>query len=801
MAYIELEDTTSAEKMRLENTTKVFETTGLYNKMNVYLNANCYRSFWNMQNLQSIPSFLNFSKVVNMQEMFMYDQKLQLNLQTISIDNATDMFRTFFNGFNIINNPICGNKVINFAETYARCYNLKGNPVCGPNVVNMSQTYYECNNLTGPAICGPKVTNLTHGYFHCYNINSAHFGPALNQFAFATYSYQACNNIQCINIDMPNGWRIGAPTWVNSPFYGTDLSKVTNIIFGPNCITVSLCFASATTLTNNINIIMSNNLTNIEEAFTQCTALRGTPVCSVNVTNMYGAYYHCYNLTGSPACENKVTNLVSAYDSCSNLIGDGLCPPSVTNMYGAYYHCYNLTSAHFGPGLSVYQTAGAAYQGCNNIQRINIDMPNGWRIGAPTWSNSPFYGTNLSNVTNIIFGPNCTTASLCFASATTLTNNVNIIMSNNLINMEEAFTQCTVLKGIPVCGVNVTNMYGAYYHCYNLTGSPVCGDKVTNLVSAYDRCSNLTGNGLCPPSVTNMYGAYYYCSNITAAYFGPGLSVYQTAGAAYQGCNNIQYINIDMSNGWRIGAPTWQNSPFYGTNLSNVTNIVFGPNCTTAYLCFNGATTLTNNVNIILGNNLTNICQLFDGCTPLQGQATGGPNIIDMSYAFRSCQTLKMTPFCGSKVTNMFWAYGYCYNLTGSPVCGSAVTNMNATYYDCRNISGNIIIGPLVTDLNNTFFNCTTISTIVIPNATKRITYTYMSNICNRGTYNATKLNIIIENKQTYLDVRTYGTQCFGATFTADAAHAETFVVNGQSFTTKNYAYNATKNIYLYCLT
>lgn len=629
MAYIELEDTTSAEKMRLENTTKVFETTGLYNKMNVYLNANCYRSFWNMQNLQSIPSFLNFSKVVNMQEMFMYDNKISLNLQNISFNNAVDMFRTFFNCFNIIGSPVCGNKVTNFAEAYARCYNLTGNPACGANVVNMSQTYYECYNLNGPAVCSPTVTNMCYGYYHCYNINSAHFGPALNQVAFAIYSYQGCNNIKCINIDMPNGWRIGGPTWVNSPFYGTDLSKVTNIIFGPNCITASICFASATTLTNNVNIIMGDNLTNIEEAFTQCTALRGTPVCGVNVTNMYGAYYHCYNLTGSPACGDKVTNLVSAYDSCSNLIGNGLCPPSVTNMYGAYYHCYNLTSAHFGSGLSVYQTAGAAYQGCNNIQ----------------------------------------------------------------------------------------------------------------------------------------------------------------------------YINIDMSNGWRIGAPTWQNSPFYGTNLSNVTNIVFGPNCITAYLCFNGATTLTNNVNIILGNNLTNISQLFDGCIPLQGQATGGPNIIDMSYAFRSCQTLKMTPFCGSKVTNMFWAYGYCYNLTGSPVCGSAVTNMNAAYYDCRNISGNIIIGPLVTDLNNTFFNCTKISTIVIPNATKRITYTYMSNICNRGTYNATKLNIIIENKQTYLDVRTYGTQCFGVTFTADAAHAETFVVNGQSFTTKNYAYNATKNIYLYCLT
>ena len=190
MAYIELEDTTSAEKMRLENTTKVFETTGLYNKMNVYLNANCYRSFWNMQNLQSIPSFLNFSKVVNMQEMFMYDNKISLNLQNISFNNAVDMFRTFFNCFNIIGSPVCGNKVTNFAEAYARCYNLTGNPACGANVINMSQTYYECYNLNGPAVCSPTVTNMCYGYYHCYNINSAHFGPALNQVAFAIYSYQ-----------------------------------------------------------------------------------------------------------------------------------------------------------------------------------------------------------------------------------------------------------------------------------------------------------------------------------------------------------------------------------------------------------------------------------------------------------------------------------------------------------------------------------------------------------------------------------------------------------------------------------
>ena len=801
MAYIELEDTTSAEKMRLENTTKVFETTGIYNKMNVYLNANCYRSFWNMQNLQSIPSFLKFDKVTNMQEMFIYDNKISLNLQNISFNNAVDMFRTFFNCFNIIGSPVCGNKVTNFAEAYARCYNLTGNPACGANVVNMSQTYYECHNLNGPAVCSPTVTNMCYGYYNCYNISSAVFGKGLASYYNVNYAYQFCNNIRSVYVDMPNAYRIGYTGYTYSAFYNTNLSKVTNITFGPNCTIAYQTFLQSATLTNTVNIIIGNNVINMIGTFDTCTQMKGHPACGPNVVNMWQAYSQCENLTGSPVTSQKVIDLGYAYHNCKNITGSAVCPATVINLQFAYANCYNINAAVFGRGIPNSQMINNAYAYCNNIKSIYIDMPNAYLAVAGSGSPLSFYGANLSKVTNITFGPNCTTMYRTCYYQSTLTNTVTIIVDNNVTNMRAAFHGCTQMKGSPVCGPNVTDMSQTYQECENLTGSPICGPKVTDISYAYWNCKNLTGSAVCPSTVTDLQYAYANCYNIDAAVFGRGISNYQKANYAYQFCNNIRSIYIDMSNAHWVGRGHVVYMPFNNTNLSKVTNITFGDNCTIASSCFYGATTLTNNINVTLGNNLTNITQLFDGCTPLQCQVTGGANIVDMSYAFRSCQILKMAPFCGSKVTNMFWTYGYCYNLTGSPVCGPAVTNMNAAYYDCRNISGNIIIGPLVTDLNNTFFNCTKISTIVIPNATKSMTYTYLQNICNRGTYNTTRLNVIVENNSTYTALRGNGIYCFGATFTADAAHATTFTVNSQTFTTVRYAYNATRNIYLYCLT
>ena len=604
MAYIELEDTTSSEKMRFDNSMKRFETTGFYSKMNVYFNANCYRSFWNMRNLQTIPTIFKFDKVTNMAEMFSEDQVLTTNISSFNINNAVNMYRAFYN-----------------------CYNLIGSPVCGANVTNMREAYANCKNLTGAAACGTKVSDFGYAYWNCTNLTSAYIGPGVTIYTMANEAFHFCNKIQSITINTSNTYMLGQTTTYR-PFNNTNLSNVTSITFGPACTLAWRTFQSAIGLTNTVTITVGENVTNMQETFMGCNNMKGSPVCGPNVTDMYRTYCYCMNLTGSPVAGSKVTNFAEAYIDCFRLTGSAIQSDKFVNMTQSYWNCGNITSAYIGSGITIYTMANDAFHFCNKIQSITINTSNTYMLGQTT-TYRPFNNTNLSNVTSITFGPACTLAWRTFYSDVSLTNTVTITIGGNVTNMQEAFYGCSGMKGSPVCGPNVTSMYRAYYNCYNLTGSAVCGTKVTNIMEAY--------------------------------------------------CN--------------------------------------------------------------------------------------------------------------------------CYNLTGSPICGANVTNMQSAYYNCINLTGNIICGPLVTDLNSTFFNCTKISTIVIPNATKRITFTYLRNICYRGTYNATRLNIIIENKTTYTDFITYGTTCAGCSFTAAAAHTETIQVNDQNYTTTNYAYNATKNIYLYCLT
>lgn len=801
MAYTELEDTTSVEKMRFENTTYTWETTGLFNKMNIYFNANCYRTFWNLNNLQSFPSFFKFNKITNMKHMFAGGRALVFNINSINLQNVVDMDGAFANCFNIIGQPQCGPNVTNMCNAYLNCFNLTGTPVCDSNVNNMYYTYSNCGNLTGNAVCGPKVVNLCYAYYNCSKITSAHFGPSLASYTAVNYAYQFCNNIRSIYVDMPNAYRIGYTGYSYSAFYNTNLSKVTDITFGPNCTIAYQTFLQSTTLTNTVNIIIGNNVINMIGTFDSCTQMKGHPACGPNVVNMWQAYSCCENLTGSPVTSQKVIDLGYAYHNCKNLTGSAVCPTTVTNLQFAYANCYNINAAVFGRGIPNYQMANSAYANCNNIKSIYIDMLNAYEIGSGSGTYKPFYGANLSKVTNITFSDYCTSAAEAFYYQSTLTNTVTVIMGNNVTNMKGIFDGCIQMKGHPVCGPNVNNMFQAYSQCENITGSPVAGSKVISMYYTYYNCKNLTGSAVCPPTVTNLQQGYINCYNINAAVLGKGLVNQQVADSAYSYCNNIRSIYVDMPNAYLAVAGSGANLPFNKTDLSKVTNITFGPNCTTMYRTCYYQSTLTNTVAVTVGNNVTNMRAAFDGCTQIKGSPVCGPNVTDMYQTYSQCESLTGPPACGPKVTNMYYAYYNCKNLTGSPVCGANVTDLYFAYANCYNLTGNVIIGPLVANLNNAFFNCQKISTIVIPNATKNMTYTNLRNICNRGTYNTTRLNVIVENNSTYTALRGNGAACFGATFTADAAHATTFTVNSQTFTTVRYAYNATRNIYLYCLT
>ena len=68
-----------------------------------------------------------------------------------------------------------------------------------------------------------------------------------------------------------------------------------------------------------------------------------SPISFEKVTDMSQAFYNCSKITGSPICGNNVVNMSQAYYNCGLLTGIPACGPSVTNLYQTYYNCPNLS--------------------------------------------------------------------------------------------------------------------------------------------------------------------------------------------------------------------------------------------------------------------------------------------------------------------------------------------------------------------------------------------------------------------------------------------------------------------------
>ena len=394
-------------------------------------------------------------------------------------------------------------------------------------------------------------------------------------------------------------------------------------------------FNNCTNLTG--NPFCGPNVTNMFFTYCNCKNLTGSPVCGPNVENMYQTYYNCYNLTGSPVCGDKVTIMNQTYTGCNRLTGSPVCGPNVTTMFSTYWNCFNITGSPVCGDKVIDMTQ--TYMNCSNL------------TGSPVCGDkvTGMYQTyrNCYNLTgSAVCGPNVIDMSYTYNNCSNLTS---AVCGNNVTNMAGAYINCYNLTGSPVCGPNVIAFGNAYYNCYKLTGSPVCGPNVNDMYSTYENCVNLKGSPVCGPNVNVMTGTYRNCHNLTGS---PVCENKVTdISWAYQNCKNLT------------------GSPVCGPNVTTMHN--------TYYQCYN-----------------------------LTGSPVCGPNVTNMSYTYHNCYNLTGSPTCGDKVTNMAYTYCNCYNLTGSPVCRPNVTNMYAAYHNCSNLTGTAVCGPNVNVMYSTYYNC-----------------------------------------------------------------------------------------------
>ena len=419
---------------------------------------------------------------------------------------------------------------------------------------------------------------------------------------------------------------------------------------------------------------ITNHVTNMYEAFNNCTNLKGQPICGPNVTTMAYAYQRCTNLTGSPVCGPNVINMFSTYQNCTNLTGQPVCGNNVTSMYYTYKSCSNLTGSPVcGPNVT---EMSSTYQNCINLTGDPVCGPN-------VTSMMQTY-ENCYNLTGSpVCGDNVTSIYSTYANCSNLTGSP--VCGDKVISMSFTYQNCTNLTGSPVCGPNVTEMTNAYYRCSKLTGPPVCGDKVITMSSAYYDCYGLTGNPVCGPNVTNFHRTYANCFYLTGS---PvcGNKVINMANT-YTDCRGI------------TGSPV---CPYSVTNLYR-----------TYHNCFN----LTGSP--VCGNNVTTMYSAYMNCHNMIGEPACGDKVTDMTYAYYNCWNITGTAACGPNVTSMINAYMYCYNLVNA-ACGDKVTNMYQAYSGCQNLV-NGEIGPRVTNADLSYANCFNLINVNISNGASTI--------------------------------------------------------------------------------
>ena len=426
-------------------------------------------------------------------------------------------------------------------------------------------------------------------------------------------------------------------------------------------------------------------ITNMTNAFSECSNLTGSPVCGDNVIDMTQAYDNCYSLTGSPVCGDNVVNMYSTYNNCCNLTGSPVCRPSVTNFAWTYRNCTNLTGNPVC-GDKVTDMADAYYQ-------------------CPSLTGSP------------VCGPNVTNMSGAYTDCSGLTGNP--VCGNNVTDMGYTYQYCYGITGSPVCGDNVTTMTSTYWDCRKLTGSPVCGPNVTMMAHTYWNCSNLTGAPVCGPNVTSMINTYYKCRNLYGDMYVYSDNISNATNCFY-GRNNSRQLNISVNFGTKshkcftkntITAlrTSWTNagdgSIYCWNDVANI--VIFNMQTTNMYNAFIEDTTITK---AACGPNVTSMTSAYSGCINLTGSPVCGPSVINMSNAYEYCSNLTGSPVCGPSVINMSATYADCSNLTGSPVCGDKVTDMSNAYFGCSNLTGSPVCGDKVSFMYCTYFGCSTLT-------------------------------------------------------------------------------------------
>ena len=356
--------------------------------------------------------------------------------------------------------------------------------------------------------------------------------------------------------------------------------------------------------------------------------------------------------------------------------------------------------------------------------------------------------------------PNITTMLSMFGNCNKLVSITNLdkIDFNKVKILSGTFNECYALENLDVSGwdtSNVTNMNNTFRRCESVSELDVSGwntSKVTNMKGMFQTCKKITTLDVSNFNTSKSTDMSEMFSNCTKLETLNGIENFNVSAitATYYGINGMFY-----------GCSSLTSLDLSGWDVSNLYNI---------YYLFRDCNSLTTlDVSTWKPNKAKSLEFMFANCESLKNLDVSGwstSNVTTMSSCFKNCSSLTSLDLSGwstSNVTSMYEMFSNCSSLTSLDLSNfntSKVTNMGDMFYGCSSLeklilSSNFkILHNANTFMNNEplrdlyypdFGNFTSMTLFILdkcanlgvnsetcPTARQHLTYTFITNSCDR---------------------------------------------------------------------
>ena len=568
--------------------------------------------------------------------------------------------------------------------------------------------------------------------------------------------------------------------------------SITHVVFDSsfsNCSTITstafwFFFCENLTTITGISNLRTDNVTNMEAMFNDCSSLTSLDVSgfnTVNVTDMSGMFRGCSVLTNLDVSHfntDKVTDMRNMFGDCRAL----------TSLDVSHFNTVNVTDMQ------------GMFGGCQTL--VTLDL-------------STFNTGKVTNMINMFAG--------CWSLTSLNLSNFNTFA---VTNMEQMFYDCLDLQNLDISSFNtssVINMYNMFASCRTLTTLDISSfdtNNVTDMRQMFIDCAKLktiyAGNGWSTQSVTMGDGMFNECANLVGGagtHFDPDHVDYtyaridggpdsSTPGyftrvgdqpwvdpnvgdpepyAVLSDNNTVLTFYYDDKkaewNGMDVEFSPVDNVPWRDYR-EIVTTVVFDnsfANCTslnsTAYWFFNFKNlTSVQGISNLKTDNVNNMMNMFCGCsklTELDVSHFNTSNVTNMYCLFRECgfTSFDLSNFNTENVTDMRQMFYGCANLTTLNIRGfntANVTDMSHMFFSCyrlQNLDVSSFNTSNVTNMSYMFMDCGSLETLDLSgfNTSKVTSMVSMFEVCQ----NLLNLNLDGFNTANVIDFQNMFERCY----------------------------------------